>query len=750
MGDFPGSSSTPKVCRYYVSGSCARGSDCRYSHDRSQRDETVCRFYLSGNCTFGTACRYTHVRPKPEKTGASNTQKKAAKVQPPKPPVPAQLAKPGLNIAAAEFVPSWKKVSRGSSYAAAAGAAPRTEEEEQAARQLCPYFEMKGECSRQDCIFVHGDLCEMCSRYSLHPFNENLRHQHFKECLASHELAMNEAFATANSMDKSCGICMENILEKNLRFGILKGCKHCFCLNCIREWRRKHESLEFDSKVVRSCPECRQHSDYVVPSVVWVEDEEEKNVLIQMYIENTKTKVCKYYANGSMSEGCPFGNKCFYKHQMPDGSIDPGEDPHVRRRPKLSEFLASWEDEDEEDWLEGMMSSNAISEATLRRVLKEICELKKEQMYESTLDATRLAAAAVDAVRETTDAPLEQCHNAVLAVFHLLEPHLSGAQFTEIRNAAVNYTVNIKSCYDRRSLEAICSRLFDIFVEKQELSYSSSQDDVELIRGLELFTDITKKTDARIPLEIVSSNDFEWVTQLVSVIQMDQNSAVRQVVVDCLAELVRSCRDPIVRLLIESRLSTALVSILSIPPSLDAESAQKKLQSSSLSLLALLYSTDVLPPLDHFSYLNDQFFAKLVRSLDYYDGVDVLELIVNVTWLLLNSDLSAESFFASLTADPSALTALCLVLIQEINQNCTERRIRFLLCVFALGEDVVAKIFYRNDLVALAGILAREMMDRTDNKIKEGCRSAIEFLIECKVVDKDDLKISEALRDYEM
>ncbi|KAJ1361727.1 hypothetical protein KIN20_021056 [Parelaphostrongylus tenuis] len=52
-------------------------------------------------------------------------------------------------------------------------------------------------------------------------------------------------------------------------------------------------------------------------------------------------KQCKYYKEGaSSSQGrCPFGNKCFYKHQLPDGSIDPGEEPHSRRKPFLADFI---------------------------------------------------------------------------------------------------------------------------------------------------------------------------------------------------------------------------------------------------------------------------------------------------------------------------------------------------------------------------------------------------------------------------
>ena len=59
----------------------------------------------------------------------------------------------------------------------------------------------------------------------------------------------------------------------------------------------------------RSCPQCRVHSDYVIPSMFWVEEEDEKTLLIDMYKENTKKKICKYYKvdrsviDGELCEG---------------------------------------------------------------------------------------------------------------------------------------------------------------------------------------------------------------------------------------------------------------------------------------------------------------------------------------------------------------------------------------------------------------------------------------------------------------
>ncbi|KAF6364770.1 hypothetical protein mRhiFer1_009888 [Rhinolophus ferrumequinum] len=83
-----------------------------------------------------------------------------------------------------------------------------------------------------------------------------------------------------------CGICMEVVYEKanpsECRFGILSNCSHTYCLKCIRKWR---SAKQFESKIIKSCPECRITSNFLIPRC------------------------------GS----CPFGGNCFYKHAYPDG-----------------------------------------------------------------------------------------------------------------------------------------------------------------------------------------------------------------------------------------------------------------------------------------------------------------------------------------------------------------------------------------------------------------------------------------------
>lgn len=185
-------------------------------------------------------------------------------------------------------------------------------------KQLCPYAAV-GECRYgENCVYLHGDSCDMCGLQVLHPMDAAQRSQHIKSCIEAHEKDMELSFAVQRSKDMVCGICMEVVYEKanpsERRFGILSNCNHTYCLKCIRKWR---SAKQFESKIIKSCPECRITSNFVIPSEYWVEEKEEKQKLIQKYKEAMSNKACRYFDEGRGS--CPFGGNCFYKHAYPDG-----------------------------------------------------------------------------------------------------------------------------------------------------------------------------------------------------------------------------------------------------------------------------------------------------------------------------------------------------------------------------------------------------------------------------------------------
>ncbi|XP_009876169.1 PREDICTED: probable E3 ubiquitin-protein ligase makorin-2, partial [Apaloderma vittatum] len=134
------------------------------------------------------------------------------------------------------------------------------------------------------CLYLHGDVCEICGLQVLHPFDQEQRKAHEMICMATFEHDMEKAFAFQASQDKVCSICMEVVYEKasasERRFGILSNCNHTYCLSCIRQWRC---AKQFENPIIKSCPECRVISEFVIPSVYWVEDQEKKNELIEAF-----------------------------------------------------------------------------------------------------------------------------------------------------------------------------------------------------------------------------------------------------------------------------------------------------------------------------------------------------------------------------------------------------------------------------------------------------------------------------------
>lgn len=358
--------STKQVtCRYYLQGVCREGSKCLFSHDlATSKSSTICKYYQKGQCAYGARCRYDHTRlpasggaaapvPPPLTSGALHSPR-----QPPEHNAPVIKSKlretgkrekktlvlrdrnlSGLNeekqkpSATSDVVCCSDKTDnvemKPHSYLEAicsgledpvAGSSCADGE------QWCPYA-AAGACHFGDrCLYLHGDVCEICGLQVLHPFDQEQRKAHEMMCMATFEHDMEKAFAFQASQDKVCSICMEVVYEKpsasERRFGILSNCNHTYCLSCIRQWRC---AKQFENPIIKSCPECRVISEFVIPSAYWVEDQEKKNELIEAFKQGVGKKPCKYFEQGKGT--CPFGGKCLYLHAYPDGTRAEPEKP---------------------------------------------------------------------------------------------------------------------------------------------------------------------------------------------------------------------------------------------------------------------------------------------------------------------------------------------------------------------------------------------------------------------------------------
>lgn len=338
----------------------------------------ICKFFQKGNCVFGDRCRFEHskpakqedthvVTPPPPLPSTRLPLASASQPMPSGPPGGASETPPrGLGavdwVNAAEFVPGQPYCGRADAVTAEEPGVPLIEEleknqavnddDKELRKQLCPYAAV-GECRYGlNCAYLHGDVCDMCGLQVLHPTDNNQRSEHTKACIESHEKDMEISFAIQRSKDMMCGVCMEVVFEKanpsERRFGILSNCNHCYCLKCIRKWR---SAKQFESKIIKSCPECRITSNFVIPSEYWVEDKEDKQKLIQKYKDGMGSKSCRYFDEGRGT--CPFGSNCFYKHAFPDGRLEEAQPQRrqagTNRRSQNSRRTPLWDLFDERE-----------------------------------------------------------------------------------------------------------------------------------------------------------------------------------------------------------------------------------------------------------------------------------------------------------------------------------------------------------------------------------------------------------------
>lgn len=89
-----------------------------------------------------------------------------------------------------------------------------------------------------------------------------------------------------------------------------------FCFGCLVQWR-KTAKRGSGMEHTHACPTCRAASDFVVPSFCWVTGDEKAGV-IKEYQKRCSEIKCVHFTNGA---GCLFGNACFYKHVLEDGTI---------------------------------------------------------------------------------------------------------------------------------------------------------------------------------------------------------------------------------------------------------------------------------------------------------------------------------------------------------------------------------------------------------------------------------------------
>lgn len=146
---------------------------------------SICFYFRRGECRFGARCRDIHSKPPP------STDR----------PNPAHT----FNFDAPEYIPQRVLQNRAIEAEAEANTAAEAEAEQQSSYaqivketqcnaednqppKMCPYFNTSGVQNHGNamcpygvtCGYYHGDLCEICGVYCLHPNDEEQQRAHKK------------------------------------------------------------------------------------------------------------------------------------------------------------------------------------------------------------------------------------------------------------------------------------------------------------------------------------------------------------------------------------------------------------------------------------------------------------------------------------------------------------------------------------------------------------------------------------------
>ncbi|VDM55999.1 unnamed protein product [Angiostrongylus costaricensis] len=302
-------------------------------------------------------------------------------------------------------------------------------------------------------------------------------------------------------------------------------------------------------------------------------------------------------------------------------------------------------------------------------------------MYERVLDERQVAKTTVDAIRSTTDAHLYSCIEAARNFMAVIAPFIQ-----------------------------LCKAYFPYGVE---------------------FISIQMKTDSKISMHVVSMDDFKWLSHLINVYQMDQNSAVRRAGLNCIASLTDACPD-LIAFLLNSRLPEVLAS----------EFQTQDFELTNLHLLAIqlltkIYSTDKAPPLQHFDFFDINFFTKLTKHLRDHPN-EIMDFIVNFNFLC--PETHENRVINALEVSPCSL--LGQLLVKSVNEEITDRRLKFFLDT-SKGE-LYKQLFYENDLNVLSHVLARELVNSESKKIRRRCMECIVRLSDMGYCDRMILEAIES------
>ncbi|XP_029818378.1 probable E3 ubiquitin-protein ligase makorin-2, partial [Manacus vitellinus] len=308
--------------RNFARGSCRWGQSCRFLHDRNSAQ--ICRYFQTGFCSYGEQCSYQHIQEElvPSRHGLD-------------PSMPPCHWGPEPGTVPTATAQGWVGPQRTSDYPApstthVAFKFPNMEVEveqkdkknvaapDNITGEFVPTHAQRASGSQLQGLALDADSSD--PRETVVEMVTGTDPAEVSMDLGAAAAPVPTEALRAQSEAVVCGICMDRVYEKPLPeerlFGILPNCSHAYCVGCIRKWRR---SRDFQSTVIKACPECRITSSYYIPHKYWISDVGEKEKLIRTFKARMGKIRCKFFVRNRGH--CPFRSDCIYLHELPTSRL---------------------------------------------------------------------------------------------------------------------------------------------------------------------------------------------------------------------------------------------------------------------------------------------------------------------------------------------------------------------------------------------------------------------------------------------
>ncbi|VDK87155.1 unnamed protein product [Litomosoides sigmodontis] len=302
-------------------------------------------------------------------------------------------------------------------------------------------------------------------------------------------------------------------------------------------------------------------------------------------------------------------------------------------------------------------------------------------MYVPILNSKEKARELIDVVREQTDAPIRTCINTVSIILSSLLRDLPDVYSLHIiKNDLENDDlIDVDNCYDAEVLKQLIASITSYIEDKCQLDWSIRDDEAVVVKSLQQFSGFLKKADIRVPMKRFRQDDYAFIEQLVSLYQM----------VSFHPETVQ-CRSG------TEEISTHRASF-----------------NVSLTLFVGPFSHNNAALWTIANALNLEFLTKIVSIIE--DFADAFQFILSFN---VHFESNESTVIQALHKNPPPTFGQLLTVQLNLCRADSKdlRAVKLLMDIFCVSDELIAILFYDNDLKVLYGILCQDLIDTNETQ----------------------------------